>query len=393
MMRIVVAHNRYKYAGGEDSVMRAEVEMLRSAGHQIALLEADNEAINGTLRKIAAAGSLFHSSSSNRRMADLLRTFQPDLVHVHNWFPLLSPSMIGVAYAAGVPVVQTLHNFRMVCCNGVLYRDGRICHDCVGKAFPLNGMAHACYAGSRVGSALVSTAFSYHRLAHTWDGVSLFIALSEFQRSLLIEGGLDASRIVVKPNFVRDTGEPGRGRGGYALFAGRLTPEKGIRTVLKAWTEHRVGLPLKIMGDGPLADEVRAVAMRLPEVQYVGQQDVPEVHAAMADARFVICASECHEAFGLTVVEAFSRGTPVLAADVEPIAELVIAGNTGLRYAPGDAADLAAKASSLSVDSPAYREMRRRCRSFYEERYTDAINYRLLMAIYERVCAGVAINA
>lgn len=392
MMRILVAHNRYKYAGGEDSVMRSEVEMLRSAGHQIALLEADNQAIDGTLVKIAAAGSLFHSSSSNRRMAELLRTFKPDVVHLHNWFPLLSPSMIGVARAAGVPVVQTLHNFRMVCCNGVLYRDGRICHDCVGKAFPLGGMAHACYARSRVGSALVSTAFSYHRLAHTWDGVSLFIALSEFQRSLLIQGGLDAARIVVKPNFVRDTGEAGRGRGGYALFAGRLTPEKGIRTVLKAWTEHHVGVPLKIMGDGPLADEVRAVAMRLPEVQYVGQQDVPEVHAAMADARFVICASECHEAFGLTVVEAFSRGTPVLAADVEPIAELVKTGQTGLRYAPGDAADLAAKASSLSVDSPAYRQMRQRCRSFYEERYTDAINYRLLMGIYERVCAGVAIS-
>jgi glycosyltransferase involved in cell wall biosynthesis len=392
MMRILVAHNRYKYAGGEDSVMRSEVEMLRSAGHQIALLEADNQAIDGTLVKIAAAGSLFHSSSSNRRMAELLRTFKPDVVHLHNWFPLLSPSMIGVARAAGVPVVLTLHNFRMVCCNGVLYRDGRICHDCVGKAFPLGGMAHACYARSRVGSALVSTAFSYHRLAHTWDGVSLFIALSEFQRSLLIQGGLDASRIVVKPNFVRDTGEAGRGRGGYALFAGRLTPEKGIRTVLKAWTEHHVSVPLKVMGDGPLADEVRAVAMRLPEVQYVGHQDVPEVHAAMADARFVICASECHEAFGLTVVEAFSRGTPVLAADVEPIAELVKTGQTGLRYAPGDAADLAAKASSLSVDSPAYRQMRQRCRSFYEERYTDAINYRLLMGIYERVCAGVAIS-
>jgi glycosyltransferase involved in cell wall biosynthesis len=313
------------------------------------------------------------------------------VVHVHNWFPLLSPSIIDAAVEEGVPVVQTLHNFRMLCANGMLYRDGKICQDCVGKAFPLDGMAHGCYTGSRVGTALVAAAFSYHRMAHRWDGVSAFIALSEFQRTLLARGGVDAARMVVKPNFVKDSGGPGDGKGGYALFVGRLIPEKGIRTVLNAWRGGGMRMPLKIMGDGPLADEVRRMATATQGVQYLGQQSSAEVYAAMAEARFVICASECHEAFGLTIVEAYAKGTPVLAPDLESISELVRPGETGMRFAPGDAADLAAKASLLVADDAAYRAMRRRCRALYEERYTDTINYRLLMDIYRRVCAaGIA---
>jgi glycosyltransferase involved in cell wall biosynthesis len=362
--------------------MRAEVEMLRSAGHVVELFEADNKTIDGPVAKIAAAGSLFHSYSSSRKMAELLRNFRPDILHIHNWFPLLSPSIISVAGAAGVPVVQTLHNFRMVCANGTLYRDGRICHDCLGKSLPLDGVAHACYSTSRIGSALVTIAFSYHRFSHTWNGISSFIALSEFQKELLIRGGVDGARIAVKPNFVKETGEIGTGSGGYALYVGRLTPEKGIRTVIKAWAENKLPMPLKIMGDGPLADEVSEKASSLPQVEYLGQQPAPEVYAAMAGALFLICASECHEAFGLTIVEAFSRGTPVLAADIESTAELVKDSQTGLRFAVGDAHDLAAKASLLYADTADYQEMRRQCRRIYEERYTDKINYKLLMDIY-----------
>ena len=178
-MRVIVAHNRYRYAGGEDSVVRSEVEMLRRAGHDVSLFEADNQTINGFVAKIAAAGSLFHSSTSAHKMAEVIRKFQPDLLHIHNWFPQISPSIIPVAREAGIPVVQTLHNFRMICANGVMFRDGKVCDDCLGRALPLNAAVHACYGGSRVGSALVSAAFSYHRFAHTWDDISTFIALSD----------------------------------------------------------------------------------------------------------------------------------------------------------------------------------------------------------------------
>ena len=383
-MRILAAHNRYKYAGGEDTVMRNEVAMLRNAGHDVEIFEADNRIIEGTLAKIAAAGSVFHSYSSSRRMTEQLRTFRPDVLHIHNWFPLLSPSIISAALAERVPVVQTLHNFRMLCANAYMYRDGKICHDCLGKRLPFDGVVHGCYSSSRIGTALVTAAFSYHRLVHTWNGVTTFISLSEFQRDWLIRGGVDAGQIVVKPNFVKQPCGPGEGNGGYALFVGRLTPEKGIRTVLKTWERELLSVPLKIMGDGPLADEVRQRAAGLPLVEYLGQRTATEIYAAMSDARFLIFSSEWYEPFALTIVESFSMGTPVLAADLPSIAELVQDGQTGLRFTPGDENDLAAKAALLIADSAAYREMRRNCRSVYEQRYTDKVNNKLLVDTYNQ---------
>lgn len=385
-MRILVAHNRYKYAGGEDSVMRAEVDMLRSAGHMVELFEADNSTIQGTLSKIAAAGSLFHSSASASRMSAMLRAFRPQILHIHNWFPLLSPSIVAAANVASVPVVQTLHNFRMFCANGVLYRDGRLCDECAGKALPLGGIVHKCYSGSRIGSALVTAAFTYHRLAHTWDGVSTFIAVSQFQRDLLIRGGVPAAQIVVKPNFVKDPGVLGEGTGGYALFVGRLTAQKGILTVLDAWEHHGVAIPLRIMGGGPLKSQVVQRVAALRNVEYMGQRSQAEVFAAMADARFLVFASESYESFALAIVEAFSCGTPVLAADMDSVAELVRDRQTGLRFTPADPAKLAAKAALFIADTELYCAMRRQSRTAYEQRYTEPTNYRLLMDIYDRAC-------
>jgi glycosyltransferase involved in cell wall biosynthesis len=381
-MRILIAHNRYKYAGGEDTAMRSEAEMLLAAGHTVEMLVVDNAEIQTQSDKIIAAASLFHSQRSNRRMRELLRTFRPDVLHIHNWFPLLSPSVIAVARDAGVPVVQTLHNFRMLCANGVLFRDGKICHECVNRVLPMAGLRHGCYTGSRIGTSLISAAFAYHRLAHTWDGVSTFIAVSEFQRELLIEGGLNAAQIAVKPNFVRDTHVVGDGRGGYALFVGRLTPEKGIRTVLKVWEEKKPGLPLKILGTGPLSDEVRERAVRMPGVEYIGHQSAAEVYAAMAAARFLIFASEWYEPFALTIVEAFSQGTPVIAAHLGANAALVEDGRTGMRFIPGDADDLAAKIRLFLANTSDYRAMRLHCRKVYEDRYTDKVNLKLLTDIY-----------
>jgi glycosyltransferase involved in cell wall biosynthesis len=388
-LRVLVAHNRYRFRGGEDSVVQNEMEMLRTRGHEVMMLEADNRTIEGPLTRIAAAGSAFHSARSKRRMESMLLEFRPDLVHVHNWFPLLSPSVITAAAARGVPVVQTLHNFRMVCAGANLFRKGSICCDCVGKHLPLAPVFHGCYAGSRLGSAAVAGAFTWHRFAHTWDAVSLFITLTRFQRDLLVEGGLDASRTLIKPNFVRASGGDmvGKGRGGFALFVGRLVPEKGIRTVLRAW-EDNLRLPLlKIMGDGPLANEVRARALRLPRVEYLGQQPRSAVAEAMGDARALIFASEGYEAFPLAILESFAAGTPVIAADLPSLAELVHRGETGLHFVPGDALDLAAKVSSICAEAQTYQAMRRRCRAIYEQRYTETINYGLLMNAYSRAGA------
>jgi glycosyltransferase involved in cell wall biosynthesis len=380
-LRVVVAHNRYQFAGGEDSVVRNEIEMLRSSGHEVRNFEAENRTIRGPVAEIAAAASLFHSPNSRRKMTELIREFRPDVLHVHNWFPLLSPSIHRAAAEAGVPVVQALHNFRMVCANSALFRDGRICHDCLGKPLALDPIFHACYRGNRAASAAVAAGFAYHRFAGTWDAVTLFLAVSEFQRELLVRGGVGAAKTVVKPNFVRDGGV-GDGRGGHVLFAGRLTAEKGIRTVLHAWESNRKLPLLKIMGDGPLADEVRTRAAQLQHVEYLGQQPQESAAEAMRGAAFLLFASECYEALPLVMLEAFSCGTPVLAAALPSVMDMVRDGDTGLRFQAGDAADLATKVFEMISIPERYAAMRARCRSEYERKYSEQINYRRLMEIY-----------
>jgi glycosyltransferase involved in cell wall biosynthesis len=383
-VRILVAHNRYQLGGGEDAVVRDEVELLRHSGHCVELLEQDNDVIHGVRGKLIASMSVFYSVRSRERMKHVVHDFQPDIFHVHNWFPMLSPSIILEADASGVPTVQTLHNFRMLCANALLYRNGTVCTDCMGKALPVDGVVHGCYRGSRAGSAIVTAAYAFHRMAHTWDGVDLFVAASGFQRELLVRGGLPAERVVVKPNFVGlDTLDVETNREDIALFVGRLSPEKGIATLLAAWNTGRIRLRLKIIGDGPMVDAVRSCAARNSGVEYVGPQPPEAVYREMAKAKFLVFPSECIETFGRTVVEAFSRSTPVLAADLGGVRELVEEGVTGYRFPPGDADALAAGALRFPAGED-YERMGSNCRSMFESQFTAEINCRSLMEIYAR---------
>jgi len=386
-MKILIAHNRYQFSGGEDAVVRDEAELLRSCGHCVELLEQDNDAIHGLRGNLMAATSVFYSAPSRARMKQAIHDFQPDIVHVHNWFPMLSPSIILEADASAIPVVQTLHNFRLLCANALLFRDGAVCMDCVGKQFPMGGILHGCYRGSRVGSAIVTAASAYHRLARTWDRVDLFIAVSGFEREILLGSGLAAEKIVVKPNFVSsDAMLVEMNRENSALFVGRLSPEKGIKTLLTAWNTGRVPLQLKIIGDGPMADEVRACAASNHRVEYLGLQPPEAVLSAMAKARFLVFPSEWYETFGRTVVEAFSQGTPVLATDMGGVRELVEESKTGFRFPPGDAEALVAGALRFSAIED-YEKMRTNCRNLFLSRFTAETNYTLLMDIYNRAIA------
>lgn len=383
-MRILIAHNRYQTAGGEDAVVRDEIELLKDHGHSVELLEEDNDEIQGLRGKANATFSVFHSESARRRMKRALNAFQPEVVHVHNWFPLLSPSIFRAADAWGAPVLQTLHNYRMLCANSLLYREGSVCTDCVGKSFPLDGIIHGCYRGSRAGSAIVTAAYAFHRLAHTWDAVDLFLAVSEFQRELLVRGGLPAEKVVVKPNFVGSENWRGeRDREDFALFAGRLSPEKGVRTMLSAWDAGKIPLRLKILGDGPMAGEVRACAAKNARVVYLGLQTSEEVYRQMARARFLLFPSEWYEGLSRTVIEAFAQGTPVLAADLGVVRELVEEGVTGYRYPAGNADALAARALRFPAGEK-YQQMSLNCRKLFLGKFTAEANYRLLIDIYNR---------
>jgi glycosyltransferase involved in cell wall biosynthesis len=383
-MKILVAHNRYQVGGGEDTVVRDECKMLRQRGHCVELLEENNDSIQGLRGALATAASIAYSARSRKRMKRAIDEFGPRIIHIHNWFPRLSPSIILEANAHRLPIVQTLHNYRMFCANALLYRDGAICTDCMGRRFPLRGVAHGCYRHSRAGSAVVTAAYAFHRLARTWDKVDLFIAVSEFERSLLIQGGIPAEKIIAKPNFVQsDPANTIEEKEDFALYVGRITEEKGLRTLLAAWNTGRIPLRLKILGDGPLADEIRSCAQKNQKIEYKGPQPSEVVSREMAKARYLVFPSEWYETFGKVVVEAFSRGTPVLAANLGNMKELVEEGVTGYRFPPGDAEALVSCALRFPEGEP-YTRMCTNCLAAYQSRFTTEKNYEALMQIYSR---------
>jgi glycosyltransferase involved in cell wall biosynthesis len=389
-MRILVAHNFYKQPGGEDQCLAAELAMLRAHGHEVIEYCLRNDSIDSMSRWRVAAGTTW-SRSAYREVRELLRARRPQVAYFINTFPLISPAAYYAARAEGVPVVQALHNFRLLCPNALLFRDGRVCEDCLGKSVPWPSIVHKCYRASRAASATVATMLATHRALGTWrDAVDVYIALTEFSRRKFIEGGLPAEKIVVKPNFIYPDPGPGRGNGGYALFVGRLSGEKGVATLLRAWKELAGSVPLKIVGDGPLEGIVADAATKNAAIQWLGRQSLDEVYALIGDAMFLVLPSECYEQFPRVVIEAFAKGTPLLASNLGAMAELVDNGRTGLHFEPGNADDMAAKSRRLLAAPNELLEMRQAARQEYEEKYTAESNHQALMAIYERAGAGAA---
>jgi glycosyltransferase involved in cell wall biosynthesis len=384
-MRVLLLHNRYRQAGGEDIVVRAERELLEKYGHEVDLLEADNSEIAGLAGRVRAALGTIYSPAAKRQVDARIARFRPNVVHVHNFFPLLSPSIYYACREASVPVVQTLHNYRLICPNAQLLRDGHVCEDCLGKIVPWPGVLHACYRGSRVGSAAVAAMIGMHRRMGTWkNAVDVFIATTDFSRNKLIEGGLPAEKIAVKPNFVDDPGRVGDGCGGFALFVGRLSPEKGISTLISAWESAKSGIPLKIAGDGPLAEGIARSAAR-ERIEYLGAQPREKIQALMRDAAFLVFPSIWYEGLPMVIVEAFSVGLPVITSNLGSMASLVEHGRTGLHFGPGDARDLATKIEWAVGHPEEMARMRGEARAEYLAKYTPERNYEMLMEIYGRV--------
>jgi glycosyltransferase involved in cell wall biosynthesis len=383
-MRILSVHNRYLIRGGEDESREAEENLLRQMGHQVDVYEEDNKTL-ASLTKAQALTRAIWSQSSYRKIREQLNQAHYDVVHIQNFFPIISPSAHYAAQAAGVPVVQTLRNYRLLCPNALFFRDNQVCEDCLGKKIPYPGVLHRCYRESLPASVGVTAMLTTHRLLKTWTRkVNVYIALTEFAREKYIQGGLPPDKIVVKPNFVSPDPGVGSGNGGYALYVGRLSVEKGLDTLLAAWKQLNGKLPLKIVGDGPLSDEVRIATQSLVDVEWLGIKSMSEVHALMGNATVLIFPSKWYETFGRVAVEAFAKGTPVIGANIGALQRLIDSGRTGLHFQPGDAEDLALKVAWL-VDRPeSLKQMRQEARAEFENKYTDQINYRILINIYER---------
>jgi len=292
-MHILLVHNHYQQPGGEDAVFAAETSLLRQHGHGVIEYTEDNRRIN-QMNRVAVAAHTIWSRSSRRRLLDILRDTQCDVTHFHNTFLLISPSAYYACRKADVPVVQTLHNYRLPCPAATFYRDGHVCEDCLGKTLAWPGLVHGCYHGSRAHTAVVAAMLAIHRWLKTWQKqVDVYIALTEFSRRKFIEGGLPAEKIVVKPNFLDcDPGTRER-NGSYALFVGRLSPEKGVGTLLQAWRCLKE-IPLKIVGDGPLIDKVQAFVQtqKLERVEVQGGCTPGKVSTLMKGARFLVFPSE-----------------------------------------------------------------------------------------------------
>jgi len=385
-MKVLVVHNFYQQSGGEDGCFEAECEMLRSYGHEVIQHCAHNDDIKDMSRLSVAARTIW-SRPSYREFRTLFQTHCPDVVHFHNTFPLISPSAYYAARAEHVPVVQTLHNFRILCPSALFFRDGQVCEDCLGKSIPWAGIKHKCYRESRSASLGVAAMTSFHRMIGTWkNAVNRYIALTEFSRKKFIDGGLPAEKIAVKPNFVLSDPGAGRGLGSYAIFVGRLSQEKGIGTLLQSWEAGNVAMPLKIVGDGPLAATVAEATGRCPNIEWLGKQSSQSVAELLANAACLVLPSQCYENFPRVAVEAMAAGTPVIASRLGAMAEIVDHGRTGLLFAPGDAADLAKAVHRVMVNQSELQHMRQNARDEFEQKYTAAINHELLIGIYEQAC-------
>jgi glycosyltransferase involved in cell wall biosynthesis len=386
-MRVLGIHNSYQQLGGEDTIFATEADLLESHGHSVYRYTLSNDAVSDFNAVNLAAVTLWNRQVY-QELRSLIRKEKPHVAHFHNTFPLISPAAYHAVKAEGIPVVQTLHNYRLLCPNGLFFRDGQVCEDCLGQPIAWPGVVHACYRDSRVASGAAATMVTFHALLGTWTkAVDRFIAYSQFALSKFIEGGLPEEKFAFKTNFLYPAPEMGAGQGGYALFVGRLSPEKGTATLLAAWEKLGQKMPLKIVGDGPLGPNVAQLAEKLPNVEWLGRKPLPEVYDLMGEAACLIFPSEWYETFGRVAIEAFAKGTPVIAANIGAIAELVKPHYNGLHFQPGDAADLATKVE-WSLDHPQeWQQMRQQARADFDSHYTAPDNYLRLMQIYEQAGA------
>jgi glycosyltransferase involved in cell wall biosynthesis len=391
-MRVLILHNRYRLAGGEDAVVAAETSLLRSAGIEVVEHYTNNGADSAAsiLETLKLGLDSHWSHSSYRLVAELCRKHRPDVLHVHNFWMSFSPSVHAAAQAENIATVQTLHNFRLLCTNGLLLRHGKPCMDCVGKV-PWRGVTRRCYRNSLVASSAVARMIVTNRAQGTWQHhVNAFIALSEFSRGVLQAGGIPSERMFVKPNFVEDPGSaPVRpSESNVIVFAGRFSEEKGLETLLNAWAQLDKSERgrLLLIGTGPLETLLRGRAASLglaePEVVFAGAKPPREVLRLLANARALVQPSVCFENSPRSVLEAFAWGRPVIVSDVGSLREIVPT-QLGRRFIPGDPSSLARALADVLRDGELANRLGRGARSEYLARYAPWVNLRQLLCIYE----------
>jgi glycosyltransferase involved in cell wall biosynthesis len=388
--RVLLLHNRYRQPGGEDVVVAAQAQLLRERGHDVRVLEKDNRAIDryGLLKKALLFYEMSGNPKSAAEVAKIADEFKPDVALIHNFLPLLSPSIYAPLKRRGVKIVQYLHNYRLVCPAGTLYRDGKACTLCIDE-----GLSHAvkyrCWNNSKLASLGLTRMLDRHRRARTWHKQpDLFVALNSYQRDVLIKAGvIPEERTIVQPNFMADpAGQPVDSQAGSLrdgtgfVYAGRLTPEKGAATLLKA---HALldKVPLVVFGDGPQRKQL----MNGAAVEFPGYRPKAEVDARIRSARAVIAPSEWQEVFGLSIIEAMGLSRAVIASRVAGPREIVEDGVTGLLFDAGNAEQLAACMRRLQDDPQLAVKLGQAGRARFEKLYSEEAGYCNLQEVFRRV--------
>lgn len=382
-MRILAVHNRYQQRGGEDVVFEDETRLLESHGFHVVRFIKNNHELNRTSNWKLTSNTIWNRAASEE-LAAVVRSEQVDIVHCHNLFPILSPACFRAARKAGAAIVHTLHNFRAICPKGILHRNGHACFDCIDKSFAWPAIMHACYRDSRSASAVTALSTTVHRYLKTFaHSVDAYIAPTNFLKRVYAASGFPLGKVFVKPHFIpEDLGEAD-GNERFVLYVGRLSDEKGVRTLLDAW-RHLPEIALKLIGDGELVSLMNRLP---PHIQYLGQLDQRTTLDWMGKAGCLLVPSDCFESFGRVIIEAYSRGTPVICSDHGGQSELVT-DDLGRRFIPGNTSDLVRQVRAFFNDSQSFAELRSRVRKHYLAHFTAEDNFRQLMQIYQYALAN-----
>jgi glycosyltransferase involved in cell wall biosynthesis len=375
--RVLIVHNKYQLPGGEDSVVQSEAELLSCNGHAVELYLRHNGEIQRS-NQLAVGVQAIWSSRTIDEVGNQIARFKPDIVHIHNSFPLISPSVVWVAARRNVPVVMTLHNYRLICPQALLLRNGKPCEECVGTV-PLPGLRHGCYRNSRAQTAFSAAVVQVHSVLGTWNRkISRYLALTDFARELFIKGGLPADKIIVRGNFVPEARhEPGVQRNGF-LFVGRLSEEKGVDVLLRAALQAP-GQEVFVIGDGPLSDKVRHASSN---VRWLGHQSPEEIARLMRRAKALVLPSVWYENFPRVLVEAYSHGLPVIGSRLGALASLVDHRVTGLHFDVADHISLATAMALMESDSDLVDQLGAGAYRKYRAEMTPSVAYASLISAY-----------
>ncbi len=396
----MLVHNYYgsESPSGENTIVDAEKHMLCTNGHQVDIFSRNSDDIRsqGAYGLIKGGISTPWNPSIYGAIKQKIKTFAPDVVHVHNTFPLISPSLF-YAIDSKIPKILTVHNYRLFCPSGIPMRSGSVCTECLDQKSALPAVIHGCYRDSRIATIPLALSVTLHRKLGTWtQKVDGFIALTHFQKDKLHRAGLPLDKIYVKPNSTSEhlMGKIFPIKHDYVVFVGRLSEEKGLISLIKAWKlMHLSGIntpELRIIGDGPLRNQLEVMAFGLP-ISFLGQVSPQAAKEQIAQAKLLVLPSICFEAFPMVVCEAYAHATPVAASDIGSLPEIVKPNISGDLFEAGNSDSICATVSNLWQDQSKLSRLSEGARKEYEQFYTSQSNYEFMIDIYQKIISEKSI--